>query len=381
MLDAARLQVAVDTDSSFIEGLQAALRSAKPEELVKCALEIEDPRMLRLAGEAVAEEPKLLVELDLTLITVQVIWREALAIKPETWQAPINPVAALYLILDHFLDGCQTDPILLEYLSDTPVADLVHYSRRPEIWSRIGDSARHNFLIATANGWLNRAADGRISCVPEDDLQNTILDADELEQTLDTLIPDHISIAVRIVTALTQYNQQQFLQLTTKLTSRTTSLPDVDAECIGRLVLGRQWEDVAVYLLRQFKSGRRDFKPALRACCDMLDWWERWTLGLSPISELEKWMILQDLATELYPSGPDEQALWERAGADNADLIINGEGRMRWRHAIKNMRNGRGPTPSVLLARMKIDFPNNPRISHLAGDPIFGGSAIDDERN
>ena len=381
VLDAARLQVAVDTDSSFVEGLQAALRSAKPKELVKCALKIEDPRMPRLAGEVVARNPKLLVGLDLTLITAQAIWREALAIKPESWQGPTDPAAAFRLILDHFLDGSQTDPMLLEQLSDTPVADLANYPRRSEIWSRIGDGTCHNLLTATANGWLNKAASVGISCVPENDLQTAILDTEELERTLDALIPDRIGTALRIVTSLSRYDQQRFLQLLTILTSRTTSLPGPDAEGIGRLVMERQWEDIAAYLLRQFKSGRRDFKPALRACCYMLDFWERWILGLFPVSEHEKWETFQKLAAELYPSGPDEHALWERAGADNADLLINGEGRMRWRDAIRKMRNGKGPTPSVLLARMKEDFPNNERIPHLAGDPIFSGSAVDDERD
>ena len=139
--DAARRQVAVDTDPSFLEGLRAALRRAKPAELVECALEIEDPRMPRLTGEAVAKDPKLLAGLDLTPTTAQAIWREALAIEPESWQGPTDPAAAFHSILDRLLDGSQTDPMLLERLSDTPLADLVTYPRRPEIWSRIGDGA------------------------------------------------------------------------------------------------------------------------------------------------------------------------------------------------------------------------------------------------
>ncbi|MCY4354372.1 MAG: effector-associated domain EAD1-containing protein [Truepera sp.] len=380
-LDAARRQVAVDTGSSFVEGLRAALRSAKPAELVECALEIEDPRMPRLAGEAVARDPKLLAGLDLTPTTAQAIWREALAIEPESWQGPTDPAAAFHSILDRLLDGSQSDPMLLEQLSGTPVADLANYPRRPEIWSRIGDGARRNLLTATANGWLNNAASAGIPFVPEHDLQTALLEADELERTLDALIPDRVGSAVRIVTALSQYDQQRFLQLLTKLTSRTMSLPTPDAKGIGRLVLERQWEDVAAYLLGQFKSGRRDLKPALRACCDMLDRWGRFIVGLVPISESEKWEAFQELAAELYPGGPDEDGLWERAGADDADLSTSGDGRTRWRNAIRKMRNGKGPTPSALLARMKEDFPNNERILHLAGDPIFGGSVVDDVRD
>ena len=232
--DAARRQVAVDTNPSFFEGLRAALRSAKPAELVGCALQIEDPRMPRLAGEAVARDPGLLAGLDLTPNPVQAIWREALAIESESWQGPTDPAAAFHSILDRRLDGGESDPMLLERLSDTPVADLGTYPRRPEIWSRIRDRTRHNLLTATANGWLKNAAGVGVPFVPEHDLESALLDADELDRTLERLIPDRVGTAVRIVTALSRYHQQRFLQLLGKLTSRTASLPTPDAEGIGR---------------------------------------------------------------------------------------------------------------------------------------------------
>ena len=379
--DAARRHVAVDTDPSFLEGLRAALRRAKPAELVECALQIEDPRMPRLAGEAVAKDPKLLAGLDLAPNTTQAIWREALAIEPESWQGPTDPAAAFHSILDRLLGGSQTDPMLLERLSDTPLADLGNYPRRSEIWSRIGGGARHKMLTETANGWLKNAASGHGPAAPEQDLQTAILEDDELERTLSALIPNRAGAAVRIVAALSHYDQQRFLQLLSTLTTRTTSLATPDAESIGRLVLQRRWEDVAAYLLGQFRSGRRDLKPALRTCSDMLDWWDRLFYALVPISEFEKWEAFQELAAELYPGGPDEDGLWERAGGDDADLSTGRNGRTRWRNALRKMRKGKGPPPSALLARMMEDFPNNERILHLASEPVFAETVADDLRD
>ena len=379
--DVARRQVAVDTNPSFLEGLRAALRRAKPAELVECALEIEDPRMPRLTGEAVAKNPKLLAGLDLTPTTAQAIWREALAIEPESWQGPADPAAAFHSILDRLLDGSHTDPMLLERLSDTPLADLGTYPRRPEIWSRIGGRARHKMLTRTANGWLKNAAGADVPAAPEQDLQTAILEDDELEPTLDALTPNRASTAVRIVAALSRYDQQRFLQLLSTLTSRTTSLAAPDAESIGRLVLQRRWEDVAACLLGQFKSGRQDLKPALRTCCDMFDLWDRLFYRLVPISEFEKWDAFQELATELYPGGPDDDGLWERAGGDDADLSTGRNGRTRWWHALSKTRNGKGPTPFALLAKMMEDFPHNERIPHLASDPVFVETVEDNLRD
>ena len=376
-LDAARRQIAVDTDSEFIEGLQWALRHAKPAEFVDCALEIEDPRMPRLAGEAVAKHPRLLARVDLTAIKAQEIWREALTIDSESWRGPADPEASFRSILDRLLDGGDTDTSLIERLSDSPVGDLGTYPRRAELWSRIGGVARHNLLATTAKGWLGKADSVGVPLLPENDLQTAILADERLELTLDVLIPDRVGAAVRIVADLDRYDQQQFLRLLRKSTSRTGSMAILDAESIGRLVLERRWREVAADLVGQYRTGRWDLKPAVRACCDMLDFWDRFSLGVVAVSDREKWEALRELGTELYPSGPDDLELWERSGGDGADLSAGGDGRTRWRKAVRNIRNGRGPTASALLHAMMEDFPNNERIPYLAGDRIFGGGVPD----
>lgn len=375
--DAARRQVAVDTDPLFVEGLRSALRHAQPAEVVECALEIEDPRMPQLAGEAVAKDPGLLAAVDLTAIEAQAVWREALAIDCESWRGPADPAATFHSILDRLLDDGEADPSLIERLSESPVADLEEYPRRPEVWSRIGKVALDNLLAATASGWLRRAESGGAPLVPEHDLQTAILADDELERALDALSPNRVGTAIRIVVALDRYDEQRFLRLIEKSMAHTTSLATPDAESIGRLVQERRWKDVAADLVVQYKSGRRNLEPALRACYDVIDVWERIFLPFTRVSESEKWEAFQGLAAELYPGGPDDQELWERAGGDDADLSSSGDGRTRWRKAVRNVRNGKGPTPSALLTAMKEDFPNNERIPHLAGDRTFDGGAQD----
>ena len=372
--DSARRQLAVDADPSFLEGLRFALRYAKPEELVEWALEIEDPRMPQLAGEAAAKAPEVLADLDLTATKAQAIWREALVRDLEAWQGPADPGVAFRSILDRLLDGAGADQTLIERLSSTSVADLGNYPRRVAVWSRVGNVARQHLIAATARGWLTQAASVRVPFAPEDELQTAILEDDKLERILDELIVNRVGAAIEIIASLSGYGQDRFLRLLRKPTARTTPLTVLDAEAIGRLVLERRWEDVSADLVRRVKSGRRDLKPALQACSDMLDWWERFTLGLS-VSESEKWKRLHDLAVTLYPGGPRDEELWERAGGDDADLSTTGSGRARWRKALRDIRNGKGPTRMALLAAMMSDFPNNERVRRIAADPVFGGIA------
>ena len=380
-LDAVRQQVAVDTDPTFFDGLRLALRRANPPEVVECALEIEDPRIPLVAAETVAEHPKVLEGVEITVTRAQTIWREALAIDPESWKGPANPPAAFHSILDRLLDGDETDSVLIERLSSTPVADLGTYQRRSEIWSRLGGVARQNLLAATASGWIRESTGAGVPFMPDDDLETAILEGGELGHTLDALIPDHVGTAIRMVASLDGYNEQQFLRVMKTVMSRTAVLAPANAETIGRTVMAHRWEDAAALLVLQFKSGRTDVRLSLRECYDLLGFWDRIALALRPISEQEKWQGFHGLAVEIYPSGPDENGLWERAGGDDADLSTKEDGRTRWRKALRNIRNGRGPTLPALLIEMKKDFPNNERISRLVKNRAFRGGVADDLRD
>ena len=372
--DAARRQVAVDTDPTILAGLRWALRNARAADVVDCGLKIDDPRMRQLAGEAVAVEPRLLVGVDISAPKAQAIWCDALTINPKSWQGPANPEAVFHLILDQVLDGGEANMSLIALLSDSPLADLGTYPRRHEVWLRIRGVPFNNLIAATTIGWLREACRSEVPYVPDDTLQSAILDSNEFDRAVDALIPDRIGTIVGAVSALDGYNEQRFMGLIGNVTLRTRVLPTRDAEAIGQLLLKRDWRKAAAHLVERYRAGRRDLKPALRMCRDIIGVWDRWILGLTPVSESEKWRALESLAANLYPSGPNDQGLWERAGGDDADLSLTGSGRMRWRGGIRDMRRGKRPAPSALLAEMMEDFPQNQRLHYLAKDALFHGT-------
>ena len=84
--------------------------------------------------------------------------------------------------------------------------------------------------------------------------------------------------------------------------------------------------------------------------------------------------MFEDLAAELYPRGPDDEDLWQRAGGKDADLKQREDGRERWRQAVRKVRNGRGPHPTVLLDRMLKDYPGNESIRYFVDNHVFGTS-------
>jgi adenosylhomocysteine nucleosidase len=73
------------------------------------------------------------------------------------------------------------------------------------------------------------------------------------------------------------------------------------------------------------------------------------------------------VARKLYPAGPEQDALWERAGGDPSRLNREGAGATRWWHAIQLLENGGGGgiTLDSLLDQMRADYTNNDDLESL----------------
>lgn len=377
-LDAARQQLAIDSDLSFMEGIRPCFRNAKPEEVLNCALEIGDPRTTILAGEAAARDLELLTQVDFRERNAQAVWREAIVIDVDSWRGPSDPMAAFHAVLDGLLEGAETDSSLIHRLSLTPVADLCSYPRRAELWLRVDSPILNNLLAATAEGWLWRACRGHVSFEAEPALQSAILSSDEFEPALSELIPDRLGTAIRVIAALDSCEEERFRRLTNGVLTRSTVLTVPDAEEVGRLIQDRNWKATAFTLVEQYQSGRQDLEPALRAFHNMLDLWTRFWLGIKPLSENEKWEAFETLAAELYSDGPSEEEVWERAGGKKEDLSFHGSGRSQWRKALRKVRRGIGVSPNSILEVMEEDFPGNQRIPRLAS--VFNKGKSDEEK-
>ncbi|MEN0116570.1 MAG: caspase family protein [Agrobacterium cavarae] len=81
---------------------------------------------------------------------------------------------------------------------------------------------------------------------------------------------------------------------------------------------------------------------------------------------LDTWDEMLAIMSELYPSGPTDQDIWQRAGGDISRLRLGSTGRANWSAALRTLRLGGGGTDSrsLLMAALD-DFPGRSDLRKL----------------
>jgi hypothetical protein len=371
-IDAAGQQLKIDTDLDHSAGLRSALRYASPMEVLDCALAHKDLRLVELCAEQAAVHPEILSHVRCDDITEQQLWGNAIVKDASLWNAPSNAIGARDTVLAQLILGLPVDTGLLKALANTPLADLCANSERARLWSLLPTSQLEHYLQATATGWLEIAAKSSVITTPEAPLEQAIMASANLRSILErSSVP--VDARLAIVSSLQPFSEEQFIKWLNNILTPAQNLSHSVSEQLGMLVASRHWERAAKYLSDRLVD-RPDIKPGLRLCAGLLSFYTRWILGVTKLSAAEKWKAFEDEARELYPSGPDGDELWARAGGKNSDLPGRYQnGATRWHTALSSVRSGGRPTAPDLLKIMSQDFPMNEKLRLFVGDTDIVG--------
>lgn len=80
------------------------------------------------------------------------------------------------------------------------------------------------------------------------------------------------------------------------------------------------------------------------------------------------WRDLEQIMADLYPAGPSDQGIWERAGGDLSRLSLAGSGRANWFAALRLLKRGgggHGINIKSLLETALEDFPYHSELTAL----------------
>jgi hypothetical protein len=372
-LEAVRKQLEVDSKIGSTAGIKLTLRFASPTQIFNCAIKLKDQRLINLAADKVILDPTLLEDILADEIAEQEIWDIALHKNSDNWCAPKAHLACRDKLLEKFLSDEKIHQPLLMSLSSTPLADLCSFEHRERIWEKLEANTRNNYVNATAEGWLNRAAGGELVFAPDRVLESAIVRSHKTEALL-TNNSLSLETRINIIEVLSQFDEHQFVNWLHSLLTKKIYLSHLESERIGRLVYRKNWQRALQEIVARYRNHRNDLKPALRACSSMLGRLTRWSLSISAVPVEEKWDAFAELAAQLYSSGPEHDEIWSRAGGDNSDLQRSGSGKSMWLLAFAQIRNGRGPSPTRLLNEMKQDYSANEELRFIASDTDITGT-------
>lgn len=362
------------TDHSSTIGLPDMTQRFEPNQTLQAALEIDDPRMIHLAGKECVMHPRLLSGLDPYQQVWRRIWLQTAQLRGELWQGLENPASITSKLLDQILDGVDVDPDLLERISSTPQGNLLFYPNRSILWPHLATSTRSTFLTKTAVAWLSGAS-GQADWSLEPLLLEKILEETQLEDAVRGAGDQALSLALKLCEHFPQISEQQFIGWLRQY-SRTARRV-VLVKRIGTLIQSRNWRTAAAALYDLMLRGEHDLRSAMVECLGLLNVIQRIHVSVKTaftqdepapyFTEDQLWEALLEAAASIFSRGPDDEHLWEEAGGDPAQLEYNGNGQHRWQSALRLLRHGGcGDITNIsLLEAMARHRPHNSDIQLL----------------
>ena len=339
-----------------------------PTERVSAALNIGDPLVASAASAAVAADPHLLAELPLGDARVQEIWSQALKLDRKAWRVALNTGALRERVFSGLVDG-EMSPSLIQTLVDTPLGNLLDYSRRADIWAVIPTPSKSICLRATATAWIRSLPDragnpGYLE--PERQLATAIASL--------ALLPDleHAILDLGFDDVLTMFAANPdlpatlFGQALNAFCASVTDSSKEHARRAARLVAARDWSQLTREVWRNHANAP-NLRVFFEICADHLDYWDRILHGIDRPTREDLHRLLVDVVCELYPRGPMDAEIWTRAGGSPSKLDILGSGEQQWSAAVQKIRYGDRITASDLIAKMLEDYPRNDKLQYLAG--------------
>ncbi|MCW2985770.1 MAG: hypothetical protein JWR63_3340 [Conexibacter sp.] len=324
------------------------------------------------AAQIVIAQPTLLRGVDVTKRALHRLLLTVEGLGGDPWTV-VQPDLVMTEVLDQLTDDEVVDQELLDSLARTSAADISSHPRRASVWNRLPPYARERLLVATADAVARDKT--AFTAALEPDLARTILSP----TVFGAVAHDDPDRALAILQTLGQADSHHAAILATR--GRFTPS---QSDRLGRLVKDRRWKQAAT-VIADLTAARPDLLPAAKQVTDLFGIVDRIARFAGLIGGASKLATrdeirdaVVDVASELYPAGPSDQSLWQRAGGDDGDIPRAKTGREAWARGIRAIETGARGAPTLLrlLSVIQRDYPRNNNVATLS-DAIQGQKPYD----
>lgn len=353
-------QLVIDTNIKHNEVLKEMASNVKDQLIITIAVDLMDSRLITLAGERCLQNPELLADIKIKHRGWQELWRETVIKQGlNVWDGVKAPNDKLYEVMDQLLGGHSFNLALLEKISISSYNDLKDYPNREKIWASLPADSENNFLQATSLSCVKSLLKETLSL---NTLEKPLLDHIKSQSFIHYLLSSKeigISSKLALIDKIPGFREKEVIQLID-----SNQFSKIESTLLGHTIQNRDWYHAAKHCNRLYFWQRSDLRFALEQCIGLLLPLQR--IGLSirgfstnTVSRDDCWTALIEIASELYPYGPDQNGIWETAGGQNSDLIQKATGKEQWNAAVYFIKKGGQPNVKSLINTMLSEYSND----------------------
>ncbi|QEM05056.1 hypothetical protein DIU31_016615 [Mucilaginibacter rubeus] len=332
--------LAIDKNQNSTRGLEVILAKTEGETAVNCAVNLKDRRLILIAGKYCRATPALLSKIDVSNTGWQDIWAESIRLGNSVEKG----IKKFNLVLDQLftllINGEKVKVELISSIANSKYGNILYYDRRNELWGKLDDKNRSQFLKETSAYLLSELSNGKNINVPNDSiLSNYIFDyaiSDFLYFNKDKIKPV-IPIFKKFTNIPNHYLEEYLKQFRGILGGN-------EAKQLGKLIYQRK-SGSSAHLVYNRSSKNNSWSIALKECYDLLSLVDKGKIflsGLIPKVKIGKeqwWTNTEELLCNYYPNPVSLTRVWERAGGHESDLVLGVPARETWAKAIKKLKN------------------------------------------
>jgi GTPase-associated protein 1, N-terminal domain type 1/Effector-associated domain 1 len=327
-----------------------------PVPIILFAIDNPTPEATSLAVQALLAFPNL-------VNSIQVTSTAALGLVQSAVEAGVNVMGNCdgprmsHQILDFAIAGISIGASLWANVAYSKYVDLFDYTSRQKAWRVLPASVSHRFVEATSERWVSEFLSRRDgTLIIEDDLQDGVLAAARQRQL-------GVSDLLLITGKIAGVTEGIFITWMERAI-RDAEINIDESESLGRILVEKNWKRAASHLF-ELSEHRPDLNAGISECLDLLGRWQRlraiWIRKVHRQSNADRtdiWSALEDIGSELYPWGPGDRDIWERAGGDRSAIRVNTNGRDSWRDVLSQGKHGGGGdvTARSLVKAMLKDY-------------------------
>lgn len=376
--DALATQLKVEKNANQIDsGIPLLIDKVPLQTVLGVAIEIKDERVFLPIAERLVKNRSLLSEINIK----NQVWQKLSVLMLEQdnklfWKNVSKGKELVYEILDLLISDNLEEKSLISFASKSQFANLMEYHSRKEIWSHLIGKEKEEFIIETAKGWWNLFLKNKFQ--KEELIENAFFELITSDEHIESELSKSETPVFWLIELFKKFDnlsQHKFNSLLNRIVWLVNPISQVDSISLGRFIYERKWAYSASNILSFVdRNNRNDLKLALYECENLIGFFDRFlsnslgSRGRSSLKWGDWWKTFTETLIELYPEGPKQKKLWQKADGDMSLLNDSGNNRDKWENAIDSLINGSagGDISTVkIIEQVKKNFDKNPKIELL----------------